>query len=136
MDLIKVTPDKEKVKSILEMTSLIEERIKPEDKDKFASLIISDYYEIIKELMTALLLIEWYKTLSHVDLINYFKANYKEINIQEIILVDKLRVLRNRIAYEGFKIGDDYLKDNEFNFLQIIKKLKCLIKKKLGVKNI
>lgn len=34
MDLIKITPNKEKVKSILEMVSLIEERIKIQDKIK------------------------------------------------------------------------------------------------------
>ena len=65
MGLIKITPNKERARSILEMTKLISERIKSQDKIKMASLIISDYYEIIKELITAVLLIEGYKTLGH-----------------------------------------------------------------------
>jgi len=55
-ELIKVTPDKEKVKNILKMASLIEERITIQDKKKMTALIIADYYEIVKELITAKLL--------------------------------------------------------------------------------
>ena len=68
MDLIKVTPDKERVKSILKIVKLVEERIKLQDKEKMAALILSDYYEIIKGLLTALPLLDGYKTLSHKDL--------------------------------------------------------------------
>jgi len=50
MSLIKVTPDKKRAKSILDMTNLIQSRINAVDKDKFSSLIIVDYYEIIKKL--------------------------------------------------------------------------------------
>ncbi|MEK6940832.1 MAG: hypothetical protein AABW49_02945 [Nanoarchaeota archaeon] len=53
--MIRIKPDKERAKSILNMISLIEERIKLQDPKKMAALIISDYYEIIKELITALL---------------------------------------------------------------------------------
>ena len=132
MDLIKVTPDKERVKKILEMVKLIEERIKIQDKHKFASLIILDYYEVIKELITALLLAEGYKTLSHKNLISYLKIKYKEINSYESELIDKLRIFRNRISYEGFEIQDDYLKINEKSYMQIIKKLKVLVKTKVS----
>lgn len=34
MDLIKITPDKEKARSILKIISLLEERIKSQDKKK------------------------------------------------------------------------------------------------------
>ena len=64
MDLIKITPDKE--------------RIKLQDRKRMTALILSDYYEIIKELSTALLLLDGYKTLSHKDLIDYVNTNYKE----------------------------------------------------------
>ncbi|MGD9276576.1 MAG: hypothetical protein PVJ67_05365 [Candidatus Pacearchaeota archaeon] len=131
MGLIKVTPDKEKSKNILEMINLIEERIKVQDKDKFSSLIISCYYEIIKELITILLLIDGYKTLSHKDLIVYLKSNYSEISSSEIMLVDNLRIVRNRISYEGTKIDFSYLENKEIKIKQIIKKLKSLVNNKL-----
>ena len=105
MDLIKITPDKEKARNILKMVLLLEERIKKQDKDKMAALIIADYYEIIKELITAILLIDGYKTLSHKDLVDYIKEKYTKFTKYEISVLDDLRVLRNRIAYEGFFIG-------------------------------
>ena len=131
MNLIRIAPDKEKAKNILEMIGLIEERINTQYKIKFAPLIISDYYEIIKELITALLLIDGYKTLSNKDLITYLKLNYLVIDVHEIILIDTLRIIRNRVTYEGFKIQKDYLEDNKLKYIQIIKKLKSLIEGKL-----
>ena len=130
MDLIRTTKDREKIKSILKMTDLIEKRINKEDKWKFLPLILSDYYEIIKELMTALLLCDGFKTLSHKNLIEYLEKKYKEFNKSEIIAIDKLRMIRNRIVYEGFEISKNYLTDYEFIFQSVIKKLKFLIKNK------
>ena len=132
MDLIKITPNKEMAKSILKMTSLLEERIKSEDKEKMTSLIISDYYEIIKELITAILILDGYKTLSHKDLIDYLKEEYAEFSTNEISILHKVRVLRNRIAYEGFLVESNYLYRNEDIFKSAIEKLKKLIKNKVG----
>lgn len=131
MELIKTTPDKEKARSILKMISLIEERIKNQDRKRMAALIISDYYEIMKELVTAVLLIDGYKTLSHKDLVDYLKEKYPDFNLYEISILDDLRVLRNRVAYEGFFIQVSYLDRNERLFLSMIQKLKSLVHKKL-----
>jgi len=131
MDLIKITPNKERAKNILEMVSLIEDRIKIQDKIKMASLVISDYYEIIKELITAVLLVDGYKTLSHKDLIDYLKEKYKDFTQHEISVLDNLRILRNRIAYEGYKIESSYLSRNEDLFKQVIEKLKGILEKRL-----
>jgi len=131
MELIKITPDKEKARNILKIVSLIKERIKKQERDKMAALIIADYYEIIKELITAILLIDGYKTLSHKDLIDYLKEKYKEFDAYEISVLNNLRVLRNRVAYEGFFIEPSYLERNESLFKEIIKKLESLIEKKL-----
>ena len=134
MDLIKITPDKEKAKSILRMVSLLEERIKNQNRNKMFSLIISDYYEIIKELITCILLLDGWKTLSHKDLIDYLKENYKEFSKYEISIIDDLRTIRNKITYEGFFASFEYLERNEQNFKQMVNKLKNLINIKL-VKN-
>jgi len=132
MELIKITPDKERAKNLLKMISLIEERVKIQDKAKMASLILSDYYEIIKELITAVLLIDGYKTLSHKDLVDYVKENYKNFSQQEIAVLDNLRVLRNKIAYEGYQIENSYLSRNEPLFKTIIEKLKLILKERVG----
>ena len=131
MELIKITPDKEKAKNILKMISLIEERIKIQSREKMPALIIADYYEIIKELITAVLLADGYKTLSHKDLIDYLKEKYIEFSQHEISILDDLRVLRNRIAYEGFFVDVSYLDRNENLFKAIIAKLNKIIKGKI-----
>lgn len=131
MDLIRTTKDKERVKSILEMVELIEKRISKEDKSKFTPLILSDYYEIIKELLTAVLLCDGFKTLSHRDLIKYLEEKFTEFNRSEIVEIDRLRIMRNRIVYEGVKTPSNYLKNFESSLQKIIKKLKILINKKL-----
>ncbi|MEK6819609.1 MAG: hypothetical protein AABY03_00215 [Nanoarchaeota archaeon] len=130
MDIIKITPDKERAKSILKMVYLVEERIKIQDKKKMAALIIADYYEIIKELITAILLLDGYKTLSHKDLIDYLKK-YSEFELHELSVLDDLRILRNRITYEGFFIDVSYLDRNERLFKGIVKKLKDFIGKRI-----
>ncbi len=132
MDLIKITPDKEKAKSIIKMTDLIMQRIKIQDKKSMTALIISDYYEIIKELLTAVLLIEGYKTLSHKDLIDYIKEHHKDFSKFEISILDDLRMLRNRIAYEGFFVDYYYLEKNEDSFVLLITKLKNLLEKRIN----
>jgi len=128
MSLIKVTPDRERIKSILEMTNLIQKRINILDKAEFSSLIIVDYYEIIKELITAFLLLNGYKSLSHIELISYLKKNCSDFTRGEIDLIDRLRIFRNRISYEGFGVPNFYLKENEGSYLKIIFKLRGLIK--------
>jgi|SRR3989344_5266270 len=131
MDLIKITPDKEKVKSILRMVSLLEERIKVQNRDKMFSLIISDYHEQIKELITAILLLDGWKTLSHKDLIDYIDISYREFSKYEISILDDLRTIINKITYEDFFASFEYLERNEKNFKDIINKLKNLINNKL-----
>ncbi|MBT4539966.1 hypothetical protein HOC35_00485 [Candidatus Woesearchaeota archaeon] len=130
MDLIKVSPNKERAKSILKMISLLEERILIQDKERMTALIITDYYEIVKELITALLFIDGYKTLSHKELIDYIKE-YPEFSTYEISIINDLRILRNRVAYEGFFVEVSYLNRNENNFKKIIKKLKQIVNKKI-----
>ena len=132
MDLIKITPNAERVKSIVTMTGLIEQRIALQDRKTMTALIVADYYEIVKELLTAILLLDGYKTVSHKDLFEYFYITYPaSFNAHEKTALDELRVLRNRIAYEGFMVSSSYLERNELLFKKIIFKLKAFIPTKL-----
>ncbi len=128
-ELIKITPDKERAASILKMSSLIEERINAQNPEKMAPLIISDYYEIMKELATAILFIEGYKTLGHKELIHYLEERHKSFTGHEISVLDSLRIMRNRISYEGLFVEPDYLLRNEKYFKDIIQKMKNIILK-------
>lgn len=131
-DLIRITPNPERAKSILTMT---ETRIKATTlltPDEFTSIITENHYEIIKELITALLAVEGYKTLSHTTLIEYLRAHHqKEFTEHEITTIDELRKTRNKITYEGFTVKKDYLQRKTPTIKTITTKLKNIITKQI-----
>ncbi|MFH1972049.1 MAG: hypothetical protein ABIJ18_01070 [archaeon] len=130
-ELIKITPDKERVKSILEMVILRQKRIDMNKGEEFSTLLVEDYYEIIKELATATINLDGYKTLSHKILFDYLQENYKEFELSETEFMQDIRKTRNKVVYEGFFIKPIYLDRNKIIIELIIKKLKSLINKKL-----
>jgi len=133
-DLIRIIPDKEKAKSILKMVDTTLKMIKEIDIDKFSSNITKEYYEIIRELMTIILLLDGYKTYgegSHKKLIEYLELNYREFDKSEIYFIDDLRNIRNKIAYDGFFVEINYILNNIKNIQRIIEKLNKIIENKL-----
>lgn len=127
----KIKPDKEKAKSLLQIIQLREKNIGTMKADEFATLVVEGYYEIIKELITALMSIDGWKTVSHELLVGYLEKFYKEFSGAEIYVIDQLRKTRNDIAYRGVMIQQDYLTRNRKAVLQIIDKLKQVIQKKI-----
>jgi cupin superfamily acireductone dioxygenase involved in methionine salvage len=130
----KVFPDKQKASSILEMAEDREKVISTLQKSNFPTIITENYYEIIKELATALLLLDGLKTSgenAHKEVIDNL-LNYKEFNDKDVILLNDLRVKRNKSSYEGKKIENGYLEAREKFFAEIIDKMKFLINKRLG----
>ena len=131
--IIRVTPDIEKVKSILQLIDEREEFVSSIDHEKFSTNASENYYEIIKELANALLLLDGLKTTgeyAHKDLIDYL-INYKEFSESDIVFMNDLRIKRNNSAYDGKKIDPSYLSNNRKRILELIGRLKKLIKKKL-----
>jgi len=131
MDIIKITPDHEKAQSILRMVDTKSERVNSTDTVKFPSLVLSDYYDIIRELISIILLLDGYKTKgdgAHKTQIEYLK-NYPAFIQSELIFMDDLRITRNRIEYDGFFVQADYVKRKTPEILALIKKLKEVIKK-------
>jgi hypothetical protein len=134
-DLIRVTPNKEKARSILKMVEKTLEMIDNLDIDKFPSNITKEYYEVIRELLSIVLLLDGYKTYgegAHKKLIDYLESNYKKFSTYEISLIENLRNTRNKIAYDGFFVEKDYIERKKKDIDLIIKKLKEIIKKKLS----
>ena len=70
-EIFKISKDKERAKDLFEMAKERLELLKLIPKDK-SYKIIEEYYEIIKELLTAIMYLDGYKTLSHIKLIEYF----------------------------------------------------------------
>ena len=132
--LIRITPDHEKAKSILKMAKITLEMIRSLDIIKFTSNITKEYYEIIRELIGIILLLDGYKTFgegAHKRLVEYLEENYQEFNQEEINLIDNLRITRNRISYDGFFVEKDYLDRKLDDIERIISKLKKIINKKI-----
>ena len=132
-NLIKVNPDKEKAKSILQLVKDREDFVSTIDHEKFSTNATEAYYEIIKELASALILFEGLKAVgdnAHKDLIDYL-INYKEFAEEEIMFINDLRIKRNNSSYDGKKIDPIYLKNNKSKIIGIATKLKALIKNKI-----
>src|SRR3972149_8446096 len=111
MGLIKITPDEEKANSMLKMAVITLKMIETIDKTKFPSNIVKEYYDVIRELMSSILLLDGYKLIgenAHKNLIDYIKSKY-DLEGHEISLLDELRIIRNKIAYDGFFVTGDYV---------------------------
>ncbi len=131
--IIKTFPDKQKAKSIFELVLGREEFIKKAHADSFPTIKTENYYEIIKELSTILLLLRGFKSTgkdAHKDLFD-FLLKKKLIAESEHFFIQDLRVRRNKSSYEGKPIPHSYLENHEKEILEIISKLKKTIKEKL-----
>ena len=130
MDIIKIEKDKEKAKSLMKLAELRHKKISSFDIEEESSLICEAYYEVCKELITAILFCEGYKTLSHKILLEYIQKNYFEINDGEIELLNDLRKRRNKLVYYGIFQPSFYIKKNKDQIEKIIFKLKQILQKK------
>ncbi len=131
----RVKPDIEMAASILKMMEIRKEATELLDKEKFASLKVESYYEIIKEGITALMAIDGYKTLSHEVLISYLNEFHRRDFLEsDTIFLDQLRQLRNKIVYKGFFVQIDYLDRNEVRIKTMVKKLIHILQIKLKSK--
>ncbi|MCK4555661.1 MAG: hypothetical protein KAT83_03565 [Candidatus Aenigmarchaeota archaeon] len=132
--LKKVFPDKEKAKSILKMVETTSEMIKTLDAKKFPSNVLKEHYDVIRELIAVIALMDGYKTQgegAHKKLIDFLAENYPEFTEYEISLIDDLRNMRNRISYDGFFIESEYLERKAGAIQRLIEKLTSLANKKI-----
>ena len=128
--IFRISKDRDRAEDLLIMAKERLEMIYLIPKDK-SYKIIEEYYEIIKELLTALMYLDGYKTLSHKKLIDYFVNNYKDLGDFQLILINNLRKFRNDIVYYGKKISKDFLVNNESDIKKIISILIKLVKMRI-----
>lgn len=122
-----VEPDKEKIASIMKMCAVRLRVIEQVDlDDETASVIASDYYEVIKELLTALLLKDGLKSDNHECLVSFFKEKFPK-HEYETKMMHQLKHVRNRILYDGIFVDKTYIEMNHLEFKHIIRLLKRLV---------
>ena len=124
-----VSSDAEKIASIRKMCTARQRLItKAEIDNETSSIIAADYYEIIKELLVALLLKNGLKSDNHECLISFFKKNYPEYEY-EARAIHQLKDARNRATYDGVFVKKEYIINNKLEFEGIIKTLNDILDK-------
>lgn len=131
--LIKTFEDKDKVKSILKMSSVSLELISELDQRRYSTHIIKEYYEIIRNLSNIILLLDGFKTVgerAHINLIKYL-LNEDYVSLEEYMFIDELRTLRNKILYDGDFVDYVFVKKKKDFINKLIEKLKDKVNSKL-----
>jgi len=128
----RVSKDENRAKELLKMAELRHSFWSENDfNKKCVSLVVDGYYEVIKELLTAMLYLEGLKSDNHECLISFLKEKYPEW-YYEVDIIYQLKRIRNNITYRGFFVKPEYLNKNQLEFDHIIKTLKKVIQKKLS----
>ena len=117
----KVTKDLSLAKSLIITSRQDLEFLKDlEINDVSARKIMSNYYEVLRSILEAIVALDGYKIYSH-EAFTYFLIEKKE----EIIATkfDRFRKIRNKINYYGKNISIEEVNENVTEILNIIKKL-------------
>jgi uncharacterized protein (UPF0332 family) len=130
----KVKENPEQAEALYKLAKRRLESVKKRRKDEFSQLLIESYYEVIKELISALLSIHGYKSYGHECLISFMKEFYPTtLDDFQIHFLDSMRKLRSDIQYRGRDVADDYLKRNSSTIEKIIENLLDLVEKELNL---
>jgi hypothetical protein len=129
--IFKVSKDIVRAKSMIQMANeRLNDIIPSFPKDK-AYKFIEEYYEIIVQLITALMYCDGYKTLGHLELIEYLSKNYNILSNNQIELIDRLRKFRHGVVYYGKKVSEEFMANNEEDIKLIITSLNQLVEEKV-----
>jgi len=125
----KVEPDMERAKSIVRSAEFRLKRAKnTKVNDETVSLIVEDYYEVIKELLTAYLLTKGLRSKNHQCLISFFYKINPDFE-KEAYLIQQMSFFRNRLTYYGEFIPKEFYEENRREFDKVIVIVKKLINK-------
>lgn len=123
-----VAVDPEKISSLVEMAKRRLKFVKSIKTTKEnVSFVFDDYYEIIKELLIALMLGKGMRSRNHQCLFTFFA---REFNYDaEVNMIKQMNFLRNRLDYYGEPVEHAYFQENYKSFENIIGLLLKLILK-------
>ena len=123
--ILKISPDKQKSKSLKIMAKITLERLEETDMVKYPTNTLTDYYDVIHKLMEALSMVNGIKANgegAHQELIDYIAKQYN-FDEQTRQFLQQMRIYRNRISYEGFMVHENYINLNQEKIKEIIEKL-------------
>lgn len=116
----KVEIDQERISSIIKMalSRLKRAKITKVTEDTI-SFVVEDYYEVIKELLVAYLLMNGLRSKNHQCLISYFYMNNPDYE-KETYLISQMSFFRNRLTYYGESVPLTFYDNNKKEFMNII----------------
>lgn len=130
--IFSITKDRDRARDLFEIAKERLKEIIPSLPKNKPYKLIEEYYEVIKEMLTAIMYIDGYKTLSHKKLIEYFSNKYSLLDEPQVKLIDNLRRLRNDVVYYGKKISESFLINYKEDILKIINRLIKVTEEKLN----
>ena len=122
----RITPDKEKAKSLIETA---EERIKYSAKElneKTANFVFEDYYSSVLELAQAIVLLRGYKVANHICMGFFIRDILKKEDLFR--LFDDCRFKRNSLVYYGKRMDFETAKEAIEKSKRLMKELRGIIK--------
>ena len=119
-----VEVDEERAKSIVDRAFQRKKIVEKIDLNEAnVSFIVEGYYEVIKELLVAYLLLNGLRSKNHQCMITYFYKQNLDYEY-EANLISQLSYYRNRLNYYGEKVPLSFYEKNKKDILEIIKVLK------------
>lgn len=132
----KIKPNPEQATSLFHLATRRLESIEKRGDEEFPQLLVESYYEAIKELISALLALQGYKSYSHECLLSFLPAFYPAmLDDIQIHFLDEMRKLRSDIQYRGREIAEDYLERNRPFIEEILDILLVTVEKKVRKKS-
>jgi uncharacterized protein (UPF0332 family) len=121
----KAEPDLERAEAISEKAIRRLERAR---NGKETDFIVEDYYEAIKEFLTAYLLRSGLRSKNHQCLISFFYMKNPTLEF-EANLIQQMSFFRNRLEYYGESIPKEFYIKNKAEFENVIKIIRKLMEK-------
>ena len=126
---IKITPDKQKAKSLIKTAKDRINYANKEISENNANFIFEDYYSSALELIHAIVLIKGYNVKNHICLGFYIKDILKGEKL--FLIFDDCRYKRNSLIYYGSKMDFKTATQTIIKCKILIKELKSIIKNRL-----
>ena len=128
-------PDPEKAKTLIENAEIDLETLKEAEpifeKKKNYGLIWSSRYEIIRQLVDGILIMEKIKSENHQCLFAFICMKHKEWDI-DWESIETMRLLRNGVHYEGRPVNAEVWKSYKLKFDIYTKTFIKILKEKLA----
>jgi hypothetical protein len=118
MDKVIKSKDEKRAKALID---LARNRYLTINELKEPYKLTEEYYEIIRELLTAFMYNSGFKNNN--QLTEFAKENIKTLTPSEISLIEELKIKRDNLVYSGEIVGADFLKSRKSAIDWIIEKL-------------